>query len=71
MPIILATRETEIRRISGQGQPRQKVQETCISTSKKLGMVEYACHPSYVGNINRRIAVQASLGTHETLPKNN
>jgi hypothetical protein len=25
-------------------------------------MVAHACHPSYVGSINRRITVQANLG---------
>jgi hypothetical protein len=28
----------------------------------KLGMVVHACHPSYVGSINRTITVQPSPG---------
>jgi hypothetical protein len=32
-----------------------------ILTNKKLGMVMYVCHPSYVGSVNRRIGVQAGL----------
>jgi hypothetical protein len=36
--------------------------------NKKLGVVVHACHPSYVGGVSRRIAVQASPGKkHETL----
>jgi hypothetical protein len=34
-PIILPTQEVEIRRIVIQGQPRQKVSKTHISTKKK------------------------------------
>jgi hypothetical protein len=30
-----------------------------ISTNKKLGVVAYTCHSSYLGSINRRIIVQA------------
>jgi hypothetical protein len=30
-------------------------------TNKKLGIVVCACHPSYIGSINKRIAVQVSL----------
>jgi hypothetical protein len=33
-----------------------------LSTDKKLGVVVHACYPSYKGNINRRIAVQAYPG---------
>jgi hypothetical protein len=33
-----------------------------ISTNIKLGVVVCTCHPSYMGSINRRIAVKASLG---------
>jgi hypothetical protein len=42
-------------------QPWQKVYETPISTNKKLGIVACAGHPSYVGDVNRRMGVQASL----------
>jgi hypothetical protein len=34
MPFILATRKAEIRRITIQGQPRQKVSKTLISNNK-------------------------------------
>jgi hypothetical protein len=57
MPAILATQEEEVGRILVQGQPRQKVQETLISTNKKLGTEAHACHPSYEGGIERRTAV--------------
>jgi hypothetical protein len=33
-PVILATQEAEIRRISAQSQSRQKIRETLISTNK-------------------------------------
>jgi hypothetical protein len=36
----------------------QKVQETPSQPIKKLGMVPYTCHSSYVGNLNRRTAVR-------------
>jgi hypothetical protein len=39
----------------------------CISINKKLGVVAHACHPSYTGNINRRITIQASLGINARL----
>jgi hypothetical protein len=39
-------------------------------TNKKLSMVAHTCHHSYMGSINRRITVQASLGIKsETLLK--
>jgi hypothetical protein len=40
----------------------KKVSKTSISVNKNLGMVACACHPSYVGSINRRVVVQASPG---------
>jgi hypothetical protein len=37
---------------------------------KKLGMVMFTCHPSYAGNLSRRIAIQAGLGKKpEILPE--
>jgi hypothetical protein len=60
MPIILATWQVEIGRIMDQGQLRQKVCETPISTTKKLDMVRHACHPRYVESINSRMGIQTS-----------
>jgi hypothetical protein len=33
-----------------------------ISTNKKLDVVVCTCHPSYAGNVNRRIMVQDAQG---------
>jgi hypothetical protein len=44
-----------------QGQLKQNVNETPISTNK-LSMVVCTCHPNYVGGIGRKIMVQAGLG---------
>jgi hypothetical protein len=60
MTVISATQEAEIGRTTVQGQLRQKVCETPISTNKNLGVVTHASHPSQVGSVNRRIMVQAS-----------
>jgi hypothetical protein len=57
MPIIPATQEAKIRRITFQVQPRQKVRKISISTSK-LGMVVHAYDPSYIRGICRRFTVQ-------------
>jgi hypothetical protein len=35
--------------------------------SKKLGTVVPTCHPSYMGTVNRRITVMASLGIKVSL----
>jgi hypothetical protein len=66
MPIILVTQEVEIRRISVQGQPRQKVHKTSaappISTNKMLDMVPgTACYPDNSRSLNRRINVRSYL----------
>jgi hypothetical protein len=42
-----------------QGQPKQKVHETPISTNSWRGVV-HTCHPSYAGSISRRNVVQAT-----------
>jgi hypothetical protein len=52
--------EAEIRRIEVQGQPRQRVCETPISSIKKMGMLVLVCYPRYTGGIHKRIKVQAS-----------
>jgi hypothetical protein len=54
MPVIPATWEAEMGRITAGSQPRQNVSETPISTNK-LGMVVYSCNPSYARGIGRRI----------------
>jgi hypothetical protein len=50
---ILASPVMEIGRITIQGQSRQKVSKTSISTNK-LSMVVHICNASYVGGIARR-----------------
>jgi hypothetical protein len=57
--VILAIQEAEIIRTVVLGHPRQKADETRISTNKKLDVVACACYPSYAGSINGRITVQA------------
>jgi hypothetical protein len=38
----------------------------------QLGVVVWACHPSYLGSINRKISIQAGLGVNaRPCPKNN
>jgi hypothetical protein len=46
IPVIPATREAEIRRITVQGQPRQKVSNIVMSTNN-LGTVACICNTSY------------------------
>jgi hypothetical protein len=58
MSIILATWEAEIGKTAIQGYPRQKVPET-LYQQKKLGMVVWACHPSYCG---KNLQEDLSLG---------
>jgi hypothetical protein len=52
MSIIPATWEAEIRQVVVQGQFKQEVSETPIST-KKVGVVVPACDPSSVRVVNR------------------
>jgi hypothetical protein len=59
MPINLDTQEVEIRRITVQGQPRQKVHKI-PPQQKTLDMVVHSCH-SNIGSIIRRTVVQAGL----------
>jgi hypothetical protein len=49
-----------IRKIVGQGQPREKVGSP-ISTND-LDMVAHICYLSYKGGINRWIMIQAGSG---------
>jgi hypothetical protein len=44
----------------------EKVSETPIST-KKLGMVAFTCHPSYMGGVSRKIVVQTGLGKRQEI----
>jgi hypothetical protein len=53
MPVVLGTREAEIRRVLVQGP---------ISTNKKLDMVVHICDCSFMESINRRITIQALPG---------
>jgi hypothetical protein len=52
MPVIVATWETEIRRIRVLGQHREKLSNTPILTSKKLGMVVFT-YLNNLGSLNR------------------
>jgi hypothetical protein len=68
--VIPVTWKAEIRIIAIGGQLGQKLCETLPSAilTNKLGMVVHACHPSFVGCVNRRIKVQAGPGEEfETL----
>jgi hypothetical protein len=71
MPIILATWEADMGRILVPGQAWQKKSVRPHLDHQKLGMVILTCHPSCIGSINRRIAVQAGLGVNmQTYSKN-
>jgi hypothetical protein len=59
MPVIPVTHEMERRKIIAGGKLRQSVSKT-LSQPIKAGVVGHACHPSYLGNVGRRITVQAS-----------
>jgi hypothetical protein len=59
MPIVSVTQEVESRRIMVQFKASLgKVSKTPISNNN-LGMEGCTCHPSYVGGIGRKTAVQA------------
>jgi hypothetical protein len=54
MSVILATWEAESRRISNQGQPRQKrkfMRTHLNGLKKKAGTVAHACHPDMMGSL--------------------
>jgi hypothetical protein len=40
----------------------KKSQDPISTTIKKLGMVRYTCHLSYLENMNKRIVVQVGSG---------
>jgi hypothetical protein len=69
MPVIPATWEAEISRIKFQSQHGQKFSKTLISTNK-LGIVAYACDPSYTGSVGRRTVLAPSKNMRP-YPKNN
>jgi hypothetical protein len=49
--------------------PLQKHKRSSNSSQpSQLGIVEHACHPSYGGSINRRMAVQSGLGIKDHGP---
>jgi hypothetical protein len=56
VPVIPATQEAEIRRITVQGQPGEKGQKDVISISKP-SMEAHACDPSYAKGLSRRIMI--------------
>jgi hypothetical protein len=58
IPVILATWEVKIRRITVQGQPGQKVQTT-LSQPIISWTWWCSCHTIYIRSINGRIAIQA------------
>jgi hypothetical protein len=49
-------------RVEVQGQTWQKVNET-PSQQNKVGMVVYACGPSYLGGVGRRIGLRPAQAT--------
>jgi hypothetical protein len=63
MPVILATWEAEIRRITGSrpAWTKKLARPPPISTNK-LGIVVHSYRPSYTGGIGRRISIQAGHG---------
>jgi hypothetical protein len=52
VPVIWTTWELEIGRITVQGQPRKKVNET-LSKQNKLDVVVCSYNPSYVGGVGQ------------------
>jgi hypothetical protein len=60
MPVISATKEMEIRKITIWGQPKQKSYRNPISINELS--TEYTCHISYMGSLSRAIVVQVGLG---------
>jgi hypothetical protein len=62
MPVILATQEAEIGRIAVEASLGKKFSRPYLNQlKKKIVIVVCACHPSYIGSVNRMV-VQASLG---------
>jgi hypothetical protein len=63
MPAIHLLGRLRFGRISVKPSPGKKfVRAHLNQKKKKLGVLAYACHPSYKGSTNRRINVQTSLG---------
>jgi hypothetical protein len=63
-PVILATQEVEIKRIEVQGQFRQE-KFTRPHLNQWVGEVTQSVIPAMRGSTNRRILVQAGLGTKQ------
>jgi hypothetical protein len=61
--LMLVIQQVEIRRIVASS---GKISPDPILINKPC-MVAHVCHPSYVGNVNKRIVVQASLGKNMRL----
>jgi hypothetical protein len=57
MAIIPATWKVEIKKIEVQDSPKLLRSHF----NHYLGMVVHACHPSYIGSINREVTVQAKM----------
>jgi hypothetical protein len=69
MPLIPATQEAKMRRITVQGQSGQKCQQDPISINE-VGIVGQVCHPNQARDIGRRIVVQRhTRAKSETLSK--
>jgi hypothetical protein len=66
IPVISASQEVEIRTIMVQDQSGQNMVArphfNQYNNNKKLGVAVCVCHPSYVVNVNRKIAVHALPG---------
>jgi hypothetical protein len=69
MPVIPATQEAEIGRITVKGQPGQKARNPFRQNNPDV--VVHTCNSSYAGRIGRRIAAQSLPGEkkHKTLSK--
>jgi hypothetical protein len=67
MAVKLAIQKEEIGKITGQGQPRQKVHKIPIPANKKLDVEVPTCHPSSKGSVNRKTTVQTNLGINREI----
>jgi hypothetical protein len=57
-----------IEKASGSRPDGSKTKQDSISTNK-MGVVAHICHPSNMGSLNRRTAVQASLSKKQLKQK--
>jgi hypothetical protein len=65
-PVTLASQEAEIGKTVVPGQSGEKVARPNLN--QYLGVILYAWYPSYVGCLNRKMMVQASLGKKKSKP---